>query len=87
LKALFFFLRAFWVAVVHEGNAQVAPEGLEAIRAFCHYFVKGQWRDKDGKVRPLQEGDIMVFAPHNAQMNALRAALPRAIRIGTVDKF
>jgi len=32
-------------------------------------------------------GEIMVVAAYNAQVNALRAALPDAVRVGTVDKF
>ena len=31
--------------------------------------------------------DIIVVAPYNAQVNALRDALPDGIRVGTVDKF
>ena len=27
------------------------------------------------------------MAPYNAQVNALRAALPSAVRVGTVDRF
>src|SRR3954462_338048 len=29
----------------------------------------------------------MVVAPYNAQVNALREALPESVRVGTVDKF
>ena len=29
----------------------------------------------------------MVVAPYNAQVNALREALPDDVRVGTVDKF
>ncbi|MFD2815048.1 AAA domain-containing protein [Paracoccus aerius] len=36
---------------------------------------------------PLCESDIIVVAPYNAQVNALSDALPRGIRVGTVDKF
>ena len=35
----------------------------------------------------MTAADIIVVAPYNAQVNALRAALPVAIRVGTVDKF
>jgi len=35
----------------------------------------------------MRETDILVVAPYNAQVNALRAALPDAVRVGTVDKF
>jgi superfamily I DNA and/or RNA helicase len=35
----------------------------------------------------LQQADIIVVAPYNAQVNALRHDLPSGIRVGTVDKF
>ncbi|MBN8629476.1 MAG: TM0106 family RecB-like putative nuclease [Rhodobacterales bacterium] len=78
---------AYWVPVAHEGNAQVALEEVEAIRAACESLLSGNWSDNDGETRPLVESDIIVVAPYNAQVNALREALPAAIRVGTVDKF
>lgn len=78
---------AFWVPVPHEGNAQIAPKEVEAIRAACAELVGGRWTGKDGARRPLREHDIIVVAPYNAQVNALREALPAGIRVGTVDKF
>jgi hypothetical protein len=30
---------------------------------------------------------VLVVAPYNAQVRALRAALPAGVRVGTVDKF
>ncbi|MEH7829828.1 TM0106 family RecB-like putative nuclease [Gemmobacter denitrificans] len=78
---------AFWVPVPHEGNAQIAAEEVEAIRAAVADLLRGTWTDKDGTTRPMRASDIIVVAPYNAQVNALRDALPGAIRVGTVDKF
>ena len=78
---------AFWVPVSHEGNAQMAPEEVEAIRLACDDLLKGSWTDKDGQRRRVRKSDIIIVAPYNLQVNALRAALPNAIRVGTVDKF
>ncbi len=78
---------AFWVPVEHEGNAQVAEEEVEAIRAACSDLLTGRWTDREGNTRPMTEDDIIVVAPYNAQVNALRDALPAGIRVGTVDKF
>lgn len=78
---------AFWVPVVHEGNAQLASEEVEAIRAAAQDLLAGRWTDKDGTSRAMRESDIIVVAPYNAQVNALRDALPERIRVGTVDKF
>lgn len=73
--------------VAHEGNAQIAPEEVAAIRAAVSDLLQGSWADKDGSTRPIAPRDIIVVAPYNAQVNALREALPEAIRVGTVDKF
>lgn len=78
---------AFWVPVVHEGNAQIAAEEVAAIGAAIENLLQGSWTDKNGATRPVGPGDIIVVAPYNAQVNALRAGLPSSIRVGTVDKF
>src|SRR5690606_29816226 len=38
------------------------------------------------KTRAIAKEDILIVAPYNDQVNALKAALPE-MRIGTVDKF
>jgi len=78
---------AFWVPVPHEGNAPIATEEVAAIGAAVADLLNGQWTDASGKTRPMTPSDIIVVAPYNAQVNALRAALPEAVRVGTVDKF
>ncbi len=78
---------AFWVPVPHVGNAQIAPEEVAAIQHAVSDLLTGVWTEKDGTTRPLQQSDIIVVAPYNAQVNALRDVLPGGIRVGTVDKF
>lgn len=78
---------AFWVPVPHEGNAQIAAEEVAAICAAVANLLHGSWNHKDGSTRPMRASDIIVVAPYNAQVNALREALPKDIRVGTVDKF
>ena len=43
--------------------------------------------DKVPMLQPLSIKDILVVAPFNAQVSALREALPKGARVGTVDKF
>ena len=50
-------------------------------------LLGGNWTEKDGSTRPMRETDIIVVAPYNAQVNAMRDALPLGVRVGTVDKF
>lgn len=78
---------AFWVPVPHEGNAQTAAEEVAAINAAVVELLDGTWTEKEGTTRPIRASGIVVVAPYNAQVNALRDALPDAIRVGTVDKF
>jgi uncharacterized protein len=73
--------------VPHAGNAQVAREEIEAIRDAIADLTRGTWTDRDGATRPLRHEDIIVVAPYNAQVNALRGALPERVRVGTVDRF
>ena len=37
--------------------------------------------------KPLQLHDFLFIAPYNAQVRALRRALPKGARVGSVDKF
>ena len=78
---------AFWVPVEHSARAQICPEEVEAIAEAAALLLSGLWTDKDGTTRPMRESDIIVVAPYNAQVNALRDALPAGIKVGTVDKF
>ena len=78
---------AHWVPVCHDANTQIAHEEVSAIVEACNKLVEGKWADKDGSVRSVSNSDIIVVAPYNAQVNALRERLPDGIRVGTVDKF
>jgi len=77
----------FWMPVPHEGNAQSSIEEVAAIKSTITELLKGHWTDKDGTSRPIRVTDIIVVAPYNAQVNAIADALPKTIRVGTVDKF
>jgi uncharacterized protein len=78
---------AFWVPVEHAGNAQAAEAEVAAIRTTIDKLLQGSWTSKDGANRSITVSDIIVVAPYNAQVLALREGLPKGIRVGTVDKF
>jgi hypothetical protein len=81
--------------VLHRGNSNRSPEEVETI--VCLIAELGLDRDatsafatftdRHGATRPLTRSDLLVVAPYNAQVAALRRALPPEIRVGTVDKF
>lgn len=78
------------VEVPHEGNQSRSDEEIDAVqRIACHLLAGTRWTDHEGRTRALAPADILVVAPYNAQVSALRRALaPLGVtRVGTVDKF
>ena len=73
--------------VAHQGRSQVSPEEIEAVAASVEQVLGSKYRDRGARERAIGHADILVVAPYNAQVNALRAALPAAVRVGTVDRF
>ena len=74
-------------SVPHLGRSQNSPEEIAAIGARIEEVVGATYRDRTGAIRIVGLADILVVAPYNAQVNALRTALPAAVRVGTVDRF
>ena len=74
-------------AVVHFGRSQVSREEIDAVAARIAEVEGSTYRDRHGHERVVGPDDILVVAPYNAQVNALRARLPSTIRVGTVDRF
>ncbi len=78
--------------VEHEGNQNRSLEEVAAIAQAFNLLLNGQhqWASMVDGVPTLQSltiEDILVVAPFNAQVSALREALPFGARVGTVDKF
>ena len=73
--------------VEHEGCRQSSREEARAIAAAIHELLGATFTDEDGTARRVTEADVLVVAPYNAQVRALRGLLPEGVRIGTVDKF
>lgn len=74
-------------AITHSGRSQVSPEEIDAIAAQVAALAGSTYRNREGAERVIGHANILVVAPYNAQVNALRAALPAAVRVGTVDRF
>lgn len=81
----------FCVDVEHEGNRADAPEEVAAVadvvRALLRPLVT--WVHREHGERPLTARDILVVAPYNAQVSALRYGLAAfgVDDVGTVDRF
>jgi len=77
----------FYVPVNHKGNQSKSKEEIDAIADIvAKLLTGGQWTNEEGKTQPLGKEHILIVAPFNAQVSALRQRLP-GIEIGTVDKF
>ena len=75
------------IEVAHAGNSQSSSEEVAAILVEIGFLLGTTFRDRDGNERSLDLSDILVVAPYNLQVNALKAGLPPGARVGTVDKF
>ena len=77
-----------YVPVNHSGNQSDSPEEVQRIVEIVRELLRGEttWTSKEGETLPLQLKDILIVAPYNAQVSALKEALPGA-KVGTVDKF
>jgi uncharacterized protein len=81
----------FLIACEHVGNQADSSEEVTAIVGLLHSVLQpaATWIDRRGTIDPLRAEDVLVIAPYNAQVAALRRALlPLGVtRVGTVDKF
>ncbi|MBI0537729.1 TM0106 family RecB-like putative nuclease [Roseomonas sp. KE2513] len=73
--------------VMHEGCSQRSDEEVAEVSAIWHDLMRQHWCDRHGNKRPMTAEDVLVVAPWNVQVNALRSALPAGARVGTVDRF
>ena len=75
--------------VEHQANSNESAEEVEAIAELVNRLMGAEptWIDAKGVRRALELEDVLVIAPYNAQVAALRARLPEGMRVGTVDKF
>ncbi|QLD47489.1 TM0106 family RecB-like putative nuclease [Bradyrhizobium diazoefficiens] len=78
---------AYLIEISHTGNTQSSDEEVNAIKAELTRLLTCTFRDRDGVNRKMTLEDVLIVAPYNLQVNALKKALPKGARVGTVDKF
>jgi len=83
-----------FISVPHRGNTQRSDEEVERIAEVVGQLLGGdyQFSNAAGERQPLLARHLLVVAPYNAQVAALRRRLgaqARAgqVQVGTVDKF
>jgi uncharacterized protein len=78
-----------FVPVSHAGNTNQSDEEVACVQEIVARLFEAETRfvDRAGTARLLEPKDVLVVAPYNAQVAALRAKLPPLVEVGTVDKF
>jgi hypothetical protein len=78
-----------FVPVVHRGNTNQSDEEVARVQEIVDTLLSFETRfvDRKGEARALTAHDILVVAPYNAQVTALRSRLGSDVQVGTVDKF
>ncbi|CAD6006968.1 bifunctional RecB family nuclease/DEAD/DEAH box helicase [Agreia sp. COWG] len=78
------------VAVHHVDNSTSSAEEAEVVVARVVDVLGRDWVS-EGVIRALEQEDVIVVAPYNAQVELLRSSLAAAgldrVPVGTVDKF
>lgn len=75
------------VPMDHEGCRQSSEEEAAVAARLVDFLLGLEFIDRNGKRGTIGLGNILIVAPFNIQVNALKAALPEGSRVGTVDKF
>jgi uncharacterized protein len=75
------------VPVRHTANASASAEEARVLAGLVEELLRLEWINCDGERRPVGPRDILIVAPYNAHVAALRATVRSGIDIGTVDKF
>ncbi|MBN9178077.1 MAG: TM0106 family RecB-like putative nuclease [Microbacterium sp.] len=80
------------VPLGHTGNATASPEEAEVVVALVWDLIGRAWTPGAGApARPLDQDDLIVVTPYNAQQVTVEEALAGAgfdrVPVGTVDKF
>ncbi len=75
--------------VATRGADNESPIEAEAVAGLARSLVQGgaTWVNDHGDVHPVTWAEVLIVAPYNAQVGAIRRLLPAEARVGSVDKF
>ena len=76
-----------FIPVDHEGCTQDSDEEIATITAIVRELLACSVTVKNQPQRPMTLRDILIVAPFNMQVRALKHRLGPTARIGSVDKF
>lgn len=79
------------IPVAHEGNTRESTEEATVVAEAIKSLAGASFTNREGETSELQQDQIMVVTPYNAQVRCLRECLDerglQGVNIGTVDKF
>jgi uncharacterized protein len=77
-----------FVEVTHASNDTDSTQEANVVATLARSLVRrgNTWIDDKGCKRPLGWDDVLIMAPYNAQVDAIKKELREATRVGTVDK-
>ncbi len=75
-----------FIPVKHDGNTTDSAEECEVVQRLVKELLKCNVRIKGEAERPMTIADILIVAPFNMQVAAIKKYLPNA-RVGSVDRF
>ena len=77
-----------FLPVPHSGQTSESPEEASEVAQLVRGLLSSDptYTDAEGIAHSLDESDVLLITPYNAQVRSLSEALP-GFRIGTVDKF
>ncbi len=76
------------VVARHSSRSNESPEEVDKVADLIKDLLSANavFTDADGNTCSVNQSDVLIVAPYNAQVRALIDALPQC-RVGTVDKF
>ncbi len=79
------------IPVAHEGNTRESPEEAAVVAEAIESLTGATFTNREGGTSALQQDQMMVVTPYNAQVRCLRECLDerglQGVNVGTVDKF
>jgi hypothetical protein len=71
------------------GADNESPDEADEIARLARSIVEGgaSWVNEREQRRPVTWDEVLIVAPYNAQVGAIKRRLPSEARVGTVDKF
>jgi predicted RecB family nuclease len=71
------------------GADNESPEEAHEVARVARSIVEAgaSWVNEKGELRPVTWDEVLIVAPYNAQVGAIKRRLPPEARVGTVDKF